>query len=353
MKKIVCMAAIAMVLTVFNGCTKEELKTSPDDVIAKTGKADVYLENGYLAFKNMNAVDSVINLLSKMSRNEKDLWEQKIGLKSARFEFDKLFDEYEKITTKEEFLKFKAKYATQLKFNEMDDTDCSIDYPYISTFFIPVLNRKGIFKVGLSLFQYTKENQIIILDGEMKKLENLTAYMNDKNVIQKTSLKVARSKNGFVMMDEFVGNCPFNPKQAYWTTGDRRLLNQLTIDMWVYWEDTDPLLVVNKGYKFCLKQNAQKKSWLVGWRNYGTIYEFKNVNYKIDNNAYRTVIYANGGVSPEVSAGVNWIIVSYEESKFVGSPGWSYEYLKPIFNFDANVSCRGLDGILYPIVHLE
>jgi hypothetical protein len=352
MKKLVCMAAIAMVLTVFNGCTKEELKTSPDEVIAKTGKADVYLENGYLAFKNMNAVDSVTNVLSKMSRQEKDAWEQKIGLKSARAEYDKLFDEYEKLTSYEEFQKFKSKYADQLKFNEMDETDCSIDYPFASTFFRPVLNNKGVFKVGLSLFKFTKENQIIVLDGDMKKLENLRDYSNDKNVIQNTNLKVARSNNGFIMMDQFIDECPFLPKQAYWTTGDRRVLNQLTIDMWVYWEDTDPFLIVSKGYKFCLKQNAQKKSWLVGWRNYATIYEFKNVNYKIDNNSYQTVSYANGGVSPEVSAGVNWIIVSHEES-WPHSGIWSYEYWKPIFNFNANISCRGLDGILYPITHIE
>lgn len=146
------MAVIAMVLTVFNACTKDELKTAPDEGIAKTSKADVYLENGYLAFKNMNAVDSVMNVLSKMTRQEKDAWEQQMGLKSARAEFDKLFDEYEKLTSKEEFLKFKSKYADQLKFNEMDETDCSIDYPYISTFFRPVLNNNGVFKVGLSLF---------------------------------------------------------------------------------------------------------------------------------------------------------------------------------------------------------
>lgn len=129
MKKLMFMAVFAMVLTVFNACTKDELKTIPDDGIAKTGKADVYLENGYLAFKNMDAVDSVINVLNSMSRQEKDAWEQKIGLKSARAEFDQLFDEYEKLTTKEAFLKFKAKYADKLKFNEMDETDCSIDYP--------------------------------------------------------------------------------------------------------------------------------------------------------------------------------------------------------------------------------
>ena len=137
------MAAIAMVLTVFNACTKDELKTIPDEGIAKTSKADVYLENGYLAFKNMNAVDSTMNVLSKMTRQEKDAWEQKIGLKSARYEFSILFDEYEKLTSKEEFLKFKSKYAAQLKFNEMDESDCSIDYPYESTLNIPLLFITG------------------------------------------------------------------------------------------------------------------------------------------------------------------------------------------------------------------
>jgi len=346
------LAAIAVVLTVFNSCKKDELKTTPDEGIAKTSKSDVYLENGYLAFKNMDAVDSVINVLSQMNRQGKDAWEQKIGLKSARYEFDELFDVYEKLASYEEFLKFKAKYSEQLKFNEMDETDCSIDYPYESSYYAPVMNNKGIFKVGLSLFQYTREKQIIVLDGDMNKLKNLSSYSNDKNIIGINHLKVARSSNGFIMMDEFADDCPFLPKQSYWTKGDRRVLNQLTIDMWVYWEDTDPFLIVTKGYRFCMKQKAQKKSWLVGWRDYATIYEFKDVNYKIDANPYHTVSYANGGVSPEVNGGVNWIIVDHEES-WIHSGIWTYEYWQPNFNLDAKVSCRGLDGIPYPIIHVE
>ena len=95
------MAAIAMVLTVFNACTKDELpagKQVSGELNSK--KPDVYLENDYLAFKNMNVVDSVINLLNGMTRQEKEAWEQKMGVTSARHEFDKLFDMYEGIATR-------------------------------------------------------------------------------------------------------------------------------------------------------------------------------------------------------------------------------------------------------------
>ncbi len=337
------MAAIAMVLTVFNGCTKEELKTSPDEVVAKTDKADVYLENGYLAFKNMNAVDSVINLLSKMSRNEKDLWEQKIGLTSARYEFDKLFDEYEKITSKEEFLKFKAKYAIQLKFNEMDDTDCSIDYPFISTFFVPVLNKKGIFKVGLSLFQFTKENEIIVLDGDMKKLENPSAYSNDKNVIVTLNLKSGGRNEMDQLIDNFGG---------WKTRGDRRLLNELRISHFISWNQ--PVIggttFVTKAYQIYLRQRCQKDAFIGGWKDYSTTYSVKNFLYKIGSGKTENLF---DDISPEVNPKYDWPIYGYHIDLTYGG-GVDFNYLeRPLTSMQADVSCRGFDGIPYQISYVK
>ncbi|MDP2161110.1 MAG: hypothetical protein Q8K02_11545, partial [Flavobacterium sp.] len=80
MKKLVLLAMVATVLTIFNGCQKDELvrqlaNEQPQAVV----KPDVYVENGYLVFKNMEAVDSVIQLLGKMTTTEKEAWEIKLG----------------------------------------------------------------------------------------------------------------------------------------------------------------------------------------------------------------------------------------------------------------------------------
>ncbi len=76
MKNLFVFAIVAVALTIFNGCQKKE-QVLIDEVQPQVAvKPDVYVENGYLAFKNMEAVDSVIQLLSTMNRNEKKVWEQ-------------------------------------------------------------------------------------------------------------------------------------------------------------------------------------------------------------------------------------------------------------------------------------
>lgn len=352
MKKLMFMAVIAMVLTVFNACQKDELKTSPDEAIAKTGNPDVYLENDYLAFKNMNAVDSVMNVLNSMSRQEKEAWDQNMGLKSARAEFDKLYDEYEKLTSKEEFLKFKSKYAGQLKFNEMDETDCSIDYPYIETSFTPILNNHGVFKVGLSILCYTNESQIIILDGDLNKLNNLNAYIDDKNVLITRQLKsTTESQN--TLISDFGSYNPFPGQsgQRWWTSGDRRLLNELRYEKWAIWVSEDSFnYIYNVGHKYYMRQLGQKKTWL-GWNNYNTIYEINSPRRKVENNPTVNVPL-NIDISPEVYGEYPWILFSDERlvyiSKFNYSGPSAIEYISQIpFSFDSYVTFRGFNGTLY------
>lgn len=355
MKKLMFMAVIAMVLTVFNACQKDELKTLPDEGISKTSKPDVYLENGYLAFKNMNAVDSVINVLGKMSRQEKDSWEQKIGLKSARSEFEKLFDEYEKLATKEEFLKFKDKYAERLKFNELDETDCSIDYPYSCTFFSSIMNNEGIFKVGLSLFKYTKENQIIVLDGDIKKLQNLSAYSGDKNIIINTNLKSTQSESD-TMLDEFANYNPFGSPSRWWTSGDRRLLNELRWLKYMYvLTSSGSFSTVRYGFVFYLRQESQKHTWL-GWNTFWTTYQFKNVQCKGGSLPTGIISYPNGGESEEVKPQCIWNIYRDETTTQIPTSSLDQIYnaiTKPMFSLKADVSCRGFDGVLNDILHKE
>jgi hypothetical protein len=153
MKKLVLFALLATGLTIFNGCQKDELvliDEQPQDVV----NPDVYVENGYLAFKDMNTVDSVIQMLGNMTTDEKENWESAMGYQSARSDFDKLFNEYDKLKSYEAFLTFKERNKDRLIFNETDPSDCSIDYPYATKYFLPILNNKGIYKVGKIITKY-------------------------------------------------------------------------------------------------------------------------------------------------------------------------------------------------------
>jgi len=246
---------VATVLTIFNGCKKEEqvlIDEQPQAVV----KPDVYVENGYLAFKNMEAVDSVIQMLGKMTTNEKEIWEKQIGLKSARAEFDKLFDEYDKLESYEDFLSFKKRNSDKLKFNEIDPEDCSIDYPFSAGYFLPVLNNQGIYKAGKSIVKYTMEDQIVIADGDINKLKNLSSFMDDKMVIVMPKLK-SSSTNGihwFPEDDPLTGNNVWHMK--YGISG-RRINHQLVSDQWLIWESAT---VWKNGYRIYLNQRGQKYS---------------------------------------------------------------------------------------------
>jgi len=85
-KKIGFFAVMAAIIATIGGCQKEELtdrqltgEVQPQVVV----QPDVYLENGYLTFKNIEAVDSIILLLNKMTTSEKETWENQLGFKSA------------------------------------------------------------------------------------------------------------------------------------------------------------------------------------------------------------------------------------------------------------------------------
>jgi hypothetical protein len=341
MKKLMFMAVIAMVLTVFNACQKDELKTTPDAGAAKASKADVYLENGYLAFKNMNAVDSVMNILAKMDRQEKDAWEKKIGLKSARYEFDILFDEYEKLTTKDEFLSFKAKHAEKLKFNEMDEEDCSIDYPFSDTYFTSVLNSSGIIKIGMSLLKFTRWNQITILDGDLEKLNNIAKFPNDNNIILTTTLKSINDGSNTSNVTGFDG---------WRTSGNRRLWNDLKWTKYIYSlssaGDFFPLFkVVYIGY---LRQQGQAKS-LFGWSNYSTKYIVQDIWYQ-EGSQPQTLIRSGNHISASATPYFDWVF-SYTE--YTTSSSSSYDNAtRPTMSCKGEVSFQGFT-FTYPIFYSE
>lgn len=335
------MAVIAMVFTVFNACQKDELETNLDDATTKASKADVYLENGYLAFKNMDAVDSVMNVLAQMSRKEKDLWEQSIGVKSARAEFNQLFDEYEKLTTKDEFLKFKVKYFDKLKFNELDEEDCSIDYPFCDTYFTSVLNSSGIIKIGMSLLKFTRWNQITILDGNLEKLNNIAKFPNDKNIILSTTLKSIKDGSSTSTVTGFLG---------WRTSGDRRLWNDLNWTKYIYAlssaGDSYPLFkVVYKGY---LRQQGQKKK-LFGWGNYSTRYIVEDIWYQ-EGSQPKTLIRSGNHISPETSPYYDW---EFSYIEYTTNSSSSYDNAtRPTMSCKGNVSFQGFT-FTYPITYSE
>gem|GEM_PF-1280010 len=338
------MALVA--LTVFNGCQKEELtdrqltdeEVQPQEVV----QPDVYVENGYLAFKNMEAVDSVIRMFNGMTPKEFELWENQIDFKSARSEFEALFEEYENLKSYSDFVAFKKRNKDKLLFNDNDENDCSIDYPYATKYFTPVLNNKGICKIGNTIMKFTKDNQIAILDGDVNKLRNLSAYMNDEMVITMPKLKSTIINKETSSIHSFPEDDPKGDDNEWHrkpNISNRKLKNELYYERYIL-SDTDPNYPYTTRYRngilVYLNQRGQKISW-GRWVNYKTQYSIREVRFQVS--GYSEVQDGRYHVSAEVKPSVNF----YLHNHFEITPYIPQNYLPyPSFvYFAAKVTFRG------------
>ncbi|WP_346862422.1 hypothetical protein [uncultured Draconibacterium sp.] len=285
MKKLVWFAMAAVVLSIFNACQKSDelIDQSIDAQQQEAVKPDVYSENGYLVFKNIEAVDSIIQMLSKMTTLEIEAWEKSMNVISARSEFEQLFSEYENLSSYEEFLSFKSRNFEKLKFNNSDTEDNSINYPYATIHFLPVLNNKGLVKIGPSLIKYTKENQILVKNGDINALSNLQENIDNNNVIISTTLK-STTVDDFVV-DNFPDYDPLGRQNEPWHmvsgVSKRRMINEL-----VYENYRTYLGYYSNGYHYELgfyvyfQQRCHKKTW-TGWNSYTTKYYFDDLKFKV------------------------------------------------------------------------
>jgi len=267
-----------------------------------------------------------------MDRTEKEAWEQQIGFKSARADFDALFDEYDKLESYEEFLAFKERNQSKLKFNEMDEDDCSIDYPFATGYFLPVLNSDGIYKAGKSIVKYTMEDQIVIADGDINKLKNLNAFMDDEMIIVMSKLKSTSTiTNGIHSFPEDNPNGTTNSWHRKPNIGGRKLKNELYIDRYLIWESGS---VWKSGYYIYLNQHGQKIRW-GKWRNYRTKYSITDIKIKVGSGSTFQDIRVH--ISPERKPSVNFYLNHYE----IITP-YNPGYLSiPSVSFAANVTFRG------------
>jgi len=354
MRKFLVFAIVAMALTIFNGCQKSDEPVLIDAQPQVAVKPDVYVENGYLAFKNIEAVDSVIQLLSTMDSIAIESWEQQIDFKSARAAFNALFAEYDKLESYEAFIAFKKRNRGKLKFNEMDEDDCSIDYPFATTYFIPVLNKNGLVKIGRSLIKYTDTKHIVVRNGNINALNDIESQIHTGNIFIFPKLKA------YYHDDDLIHDFPEdNPSGAYnsWyeKTSRRRLKNELRIDRYRFnWYDYDNNREVwTVGYKIIFKQQAQKRrNSRRRWKNYSTRYTFDDMKKQVGTGS----VYEFDPYTPPVSSTVSpYAFIVIDEEKTYYYPINEYDIppllSKPLVSFSCETSCQGFDGILYPIDH--
>ena len=339
MKKIRVLLMLLAVLTVFNGCQKDE-PVLVDEQPQKVVKPDVYAENGYLVFKDINTVDSVIMILGGFNQIEKEAWERQFSYVSARSQFDALYDEYEKLRSIEEFNLFKERNRGKLRFSDFDPEDNSIDYPYVTELLVPVLNNNGMVKIGNALSKFTSEDQIVVLDGDFQKLNNIEKYAESGEVIIVPRLK---STINDYMYTDFPTYNPFFGQygQRWYTDGDRRLLNELRVERIYlgYYINTNNQQVHEYRFSYLLKQRAQKKN-LFGWNDYNTDYSLAEAKAFLNNE----LRYCPSKLySPEVKPAAKFTLFNFLIVNIWNGIG-NYQhppFSAPPFSFSGKTSCRG------------
>lgn len=277
MKNLMFMAVIAMVLTVFNACTKDELKTTPDEGIAKTDKADVYLENDYLVVKNFEAVDSLQKTLQNKSLEEQSSWENQLGLKSAKTFRDQASEKLAGCKTLQQAETYARELVKEGYFSMRDSSMC---YPFYNYSWDCVLNKNGVIKIGSVLYCFQKDAQISIMDGKAK---TLNQFLSNPESCDTTLVKVYSFQKLKSTIPTNYGEYAW--KREYSAGGGVRWTftfnyNIVTTEMPVPFGG---LITVQTGLKYYLYFHEEKKG-LFGWRDSKDIFKYQNLSYNLGGN---------------------------------------------------------------------
>ena len=105
---------ILCVVLILYSCNKNELSVNNTmSVLFETESSmikeiipDVFVENGYLVLKDLQVRDSIANLLSEMTDEERVTWERSLGFESAQTHYAYYFEKYDNVTSEEECVQF-------------------------------------------------------------------------------------------------------------------------------------------------------------------------------------------------------------------------------------------------------
>ena len=336
----------AVIVTAFGSCQKDVLTDDPVNTKSLSlERPDVYAENGYLAFKDLDVLDSVLNKVNGFNQEEYENWENLYKFKSARTYYTKIFDESENLSSKKAWDAFKDKYKEVLKWEDDASAGYAFDYPFFHTNLVPVLNKDGLVKIGKSLFKYNKENKVVIFDGDYTKLDKaLNQNFDTDNIMvfgkRNTMLKSSATEYLTNFVEDYPDDSVRDDEYIQWSSR-RRMKNHLYCERFVY-KGTNNYWY--GGYRIYLYQRAKKKGTF-GWKSYYTKYRVQNIIYK-ENGVTKVNdqgVHTTGEIKPSTTFTV------YQVNTY---GGWSQPSLSsisranPIY-FKCGSTCRGFD--YYPI----
>ena len=197
MKKFKFYALMAVVLTIFSACQEDgPVVEQPQAVASVLEKADVYMENGYLAFKDYATLDSIEQKLHSSDFATIRSFEDQMGFKSA---YSYLYEAKQKV---EELPENQAKSYLKKLSEEgyFDFRDTNFVYPFYAETFAVVLNTEGKVKIGDVIYQFEGNDQIVTPDV------NSAAFKNCKDTSPiriSMNLELSRLKSTEVLKEVY------------------------------------------------------------------------------------------------------------------------------------------------------
>ncbi|MBX9785054.1 MAG: hypothetical protein K2X48_17335 [Chitinophagaceae bacterium] len=236
---------------------------------------NIKLENGILVFSNFTELTNTLRNLNKINDSDKDKWEKNIGFISFRKLFDQVLDQLSNSNTKDEFDRIIAK-NTELITVENDEIKSTLGNNY----FAPVVNSKGIVRVGNDYYRFFNSKETIVLDGSEEKVliaSNETLNTDNKKGIYRINFQ-EKSNNvasRFTCSSGYMSGCVSS------NGSNRRGFHNLEFGYYLG-IDRDPVTLLPVSFtregSVYLKFGAQKRI-LGTWNSYSTAYECSRLLY--------------------------------------------------------------------------
>ncbi len=325
MKKLFVFAMVAMVLTIFNGCQKDELVLqSADAQLQKVVKPDVYVENGYLVFKSQEIFDSTLAVVQKMNDEEFYEWENSLGFVSANTFYLMAEDEFSKIANEEQ-----RKIFIQRNYKNLIINQNEIEIKFFAKSLGDLLNIEGIVKIGKSIYLFTDTKEYVILDGD----EGLLIDLKKNSKVEKSAKKnlvifdpfentsMLKSTSDFLVGGFVYTDYRWANYYPYEWTPYKRLDYTLERILFTYVHHFDPytgIVYYSCGYKFFLRLKQYYNDHSI-WKSDKTSYWVNNQSLHWDGWIDDQVVQTYNGTLPNTSFGStsNSVYVYYADQYFI------------------------------------
>jgi len=266
MKKKLFFFAIAVLA--FASCKKEDTQLSGNNPDNQIDKADIYVQNNILSFKNREVFEKCYTKLITMSREQSEVWESSLGFVSQRSVFNKIVDAENEWDAKCRKLSkevqqtcnpHSATYYNYLnkgliKVVDKGTSDETYNYSVCNPIYTCVLNEEGLVIINDSIYQLSNAKIKIITDGDLNKIKLLT---NTSQTDINKNIVVSNAQNQTTLTK---GEFDWSANSVWVSSGTKRICMSVTFASNLYGGGANCSATHN------VNVQCEEKNWLGSWK---------------------------------------------------------------------------------------